>query len=148
MVRIYVFIFIVGTLGSVAWGAKWYYEDTQARLTQLRENNVKLVDAAETLQTTVDQLEYDAEQSQLNVAELQKKLKKSEAGLDRLRKRFSEIDITRDALADPADLERRINRGADRLIQDIFKDTGGITADTPADGMPEEQSGTDSSNED
>jgi predicted nuclease with TOPRIM domain len=148
MVRIYVFIFIVGTLGSVAWGAKWYYEDTQARLTQLRENNVKLVDAAETLQTTVDQLEYDAEQSQLNVAELQKKLKKSEAGLDRLRKRFSEIDITRDALADPADLERRINRGVDRLIQDIFKDTGGITADTPTDGMPEEQSGTDSSNED
>ena len=141
MVRIYVFIFIVGTLGSVAWGAKWYYEDTQARLTQLRENNVKLVDAAETLQTTVDQLEYDAEQSQLNVAELQKKLKKSEAGLDRLRKRFSEIDITRDALADPADLERRINRGVDRLIQNILSDTSPSTT-----SELREDTGTDSSN--
>lgn len=147
MVRIYVFIFIIGTLGSVAWGAKWYYEDTQARIAVLRENNIKLVDAAETLQTTVDQMEHDAETSQINLAALQKKLKKSEAGLDRLRKRFSEIDITRDALADPADLERRINRGVDRLIQNIFEDTGGVVTDTPTDGVSGE-SGTDSSNED
>ena len=75
------------------------------------------------------------------IKDLQESLQKSEAGLDRLRKRFSQIDITRQALEDPADLERRINRGVDRLIQNILSDTSPSITDELR-----EDDGTDSSN--
>lgn len=75
------------------------------------------------------------------IVELQEALQRSEAGLDRLRKRFSQIDITREALEDPADLERRINRGVDRLIQNILSDTSPSTT-----SELREDAGTDSSN--
>ena len=75
------------------------------------------------------------------IKDLQESLQKSEAGLDRLRKRFSQIDITREALEDPADLERRINRGVDRLIQNILSDTSPSITDELR-----EDDGTDSSN--
>ena len=75
------------------------------------------------------------------IVELQEALQKSEAGLDRLRKRFSQIDITRESLEDPADLERRIKRGVDRLIQNILSDTSPSTT-----SELREDTGTDSSN--
>jgi len=56
--------------------------------------------------------------------------------LSRLRKRFSEIDITREALADPADLEKRINRGVDRLIKQILEDTTPTDPSDDAERLP------------
>ena len=79
------------------------------------------------------------------IVDLPEALQKPEAGLDRLRKRFSQIDITREALEDPADLERRINRGVDRLIKNILSDTTSDRSDDNTDILRED-TGTDSSN--
>jgi len=113
----------MATFGGIGYTAYWYYQNTQAELAQLKENNVLLKGAAETLENTVQTLQDEADANALQIVELQESLQKSEAGLDRLRKRFTEIDITREALEDPADLERRINRGVERLIENILSDT-------------------------
>lgn len=113
----------MATFGGIGYTAYWYYQNTQAELEQLKTNNILLKGAAETLENTVQTLQDEADANALQIVELQESLQKSEAGLDRLRKRFTEIDITREALEDPADLERRINRGVERLIENILSDT-------------------------
>jgi chromosome segregation ATPase len=119
MLRVYLFFFLMATFGGIGYTAYWYYQNTQAELA----HNVLLKGATETLENTVQTLQDEADANALEIIELQEALQKSEAGLDRLRKRFTEIDITREALEDPADLERRINRGVERLIENILSDT-------------------------
>jgi len=135
-------------MGSVLYGAKWYYEDTQEKIATLSANNLVLQNATDTLNNTIDTLEKEAEQQETNNRELQKALQKSEEGLGKLRKRFSEIDITREALADPADLEKRINRGVDRLIKQILEDTTPIDPNDDAERVPERDVDPRDSNED
>lgn len=142
MLRVYLFFFLMATFGGIGYTAYWYYQNTQAELAQLKENNVLLKGAAETLENTVQTLQDEADANALQIVELQEALQKSEAGLDRLRKRFTEIDITREALEDPADLERRINRGVERLIENILSDT---TPSIDTDSMRED-TGAGSSN--
>lgn len=132
----------MATFGGIGYTAYSYYQNTQAELAQLKENNVLLKGAAETLENTVQILQDEAAANALEIVELQEALQKSEAGLDRLRKRFTEIDITREALEDPADLERRINRGVERLIENILSDT---TPSIDTDSMRED-TGAGSSN--
>ena len=132
----------MATFGGIGYTAYWYYQNTQAELAQLKENNVLLKGATETLENTIQTLQDEADANALEIIELQEALQKSEAGLDRLRKRFTEIDITREALEDPADLERRINRGVERLIENILSDT---TPNVDTDSMRED-AGAGSSN--
>lgn len=141
MIRIYLFCFLVATFGGIGYTAYWYYQNSEAEKAQLRENNVLLRGATATLEKTVTELQNHAAENALMIVELQEALQRSEAGLDRLRKRFSQIDITREALENPADLERRINRGVDRLIQNILSDTSPSTT-----SELREDAGTDSSN--
>ena len=142
MLRVYLFFFLMATFGGIGYTAYWYYQNTQAELEQLKANNILLESATETLENTVQTLQDEADANALQIIELQEALQKSEAGLDRLRKRFSEIDITREALEDPADLERRINRGVERLIENILSDT---TPSIDTDSM-HENAGDGSSN--
>lgn len=132
----------MATFGGIGYTAYWYYQNTQAELEQLKANNILLESATETLENTVQTLQDEADANALQIIELQEALQKSEAGLDRLRKRFTEIDITREALEDPADLERRINRGVERLIENILSDT---TPNVDTDSMRED-AGEGSSN--
>ena len=132
----------MATFGGIGYTAYWYYQNTQAELEQLKANNILLESATETLENTVQTLQDEADANALQIVELQEALQKSEAGLDRLRKRFTEIDITREALEDPADLERRINRGVERLIENILSDT---TPNVDTDSMHED-TGAGSSN--
>jgi len=132
MVRLYVFLFVVSLIGAVGYSAVWYYNDTQARLIQLRENNVKLEQAAKTLQNTINTMEADQARNEELNRELTSKLQKAEQGLNNLRGRFAEIDIQRLARDDPNGLEERINRGVQRLIEDIATETGAEPA-PPAD---------------
>ena len=131
MLRLYLLIFILGFLGSTVYGAYWYYTDTQNRIAILRENNVKLEQAAATLQLTVDTMQADVERNAELNRQLTEALQKAESGLDNLRRRLSQIDLTQEALNDPADLEARIDRAVERLINDIKNDTAIPGSDQP-----------------
>jgi uncharacterized protein HemX len=135
MLKLYMFLFVISILGGVGYSGVWYYNDTQARLTQLRENNIKLEQAAETLQNTINSMEANQARNEELNRELTQKLQKAEEGLNNLRGRFAEIDIRRLARDDPNGLEERINRGVQRLIEKIAIETGAEPtppADEPA----------------
>ena len=123
MLRIYLLIFILGFVGSAAYGAYWYYTDTQNRIAVLRENNAKLETVTKSLEETVNVITADARKNAMLNQQLTQQLQAAEVGLDSLRRRLSEIDLTQEALNDAMDLERRINRGVERLINDFKNDT-------------------------
>ena len=123
MLRLYAFVTVIGFLGAIGYGAYWYYVDTQNRIAVLRENNVKLESAAKTLEATIETISADAERNAELNKQLTTKLQAAESGLDGLRRRLSEIDLTQEALNDPADLEQRINNAVEKLINDFKNDT-------------------------
>lgn len=131
MLRVYFLLFIVATFSTVVYGAYAYYNSTQATIALLRENNTKLQIAAETMENTINSMEADAARTAKLNKELTVALQQAESNLNRLRKRFSEIDLNKEALVNAADLERRINRAVNRLREELKNET---TA--PVDPIP------------
>jgi hypothetical protein len=149
MAKLYLLIIMIGIIGGVGYTAKNYYEWSEETIGTLRENNVKLASATETLQNTVDTMVADAERNEELNQNLTIQLAESRKYLNTLRNKFARIDLTMEALQDPTNLEERVQRAVDRLINDIAEDTArpGDTDDTP-DGVLESDTGTDSSSSD
>lgn len=138
MIRLYLLLFIIATLSGIGYTGYSYYTKSQATIAQLRENNVLLEQAVEENQATIDRMVAEAARNAELQQELQARLQEATQVMSSLRTRLSQIDITREALADPADMEARINRGVERLIERIYEETGGevvITSDD--DNTPE-----------
>ena len=68
MTRIYGIFIILAVLAGVGYGVYYYYNDTQARIATLRENNAKL-------ETVNKQITVEFEQYRNNVEEEIKKFK-------------------------------------------------------------------------
>jgi hypothetical protein len=67
MAKLYLIIIVMGLLSGVGYGAYNYYLWSEQTISTLRENNVKLKSAAETLQATVERIQADAKKNeQLN----------------------------------------------------------------------------------
>ena len=126
MMKLYVALFIFALVGGVGYGAYAYYTSSQATIALLRENNTKLVIAAETLQDTIDQMEANQALNEELNKELSSALQKAEGKLDGLRKRFSQIDIVREAQAEPNKMAERINRAVDRLREELMNETSNV----------------------
>lgn len=135
MIKLYIFLFIATTAVTIGYGGYRYVSNLQEQIVTLRENNVLLEQAVATNQATIDRMASEALQNAELQSQLQTRLQEANKRVSSLRTRLSQIDITRDALADPADMEQRINRGVQRLIQRILEDTGGEVVnntDSPA----------------
>jgi len=130
MLKIYIFLLIMGILGGVGYGGYMYYIDTQERLGILRENNAKLVVANDAKDATIKQmLETQNKAAELNQA-LTVRLQKSEEYSDTLRSKFAKINILKLALEEPYILEGKINNAVTRLLDGLRDDT-----DPDADGV-------------
>ena len=130
MLKIYIFLLIMGILGGVGYGGYMYYIDTQERLGILRENNAKLVVANDAKDATIKQmLETQNKAAELNQA-LTVRLQKSEEYSDTLRSKFAKINILRMAIDEPYILEGKINNAVTRLLDGLRDDT-----DPNADGV-------------
>lgn len=135
MIRLYIFLFIAATALTIGYGGYRYVSNLQEQVVTLRENNVLLEQTVATNQATIDRMVAEASRNAELQSQLQTRLQEANKRVSSLRTRLSQIDITRDALADPADMEQRINRGVQRLIQRILEDTGGEVVnntDSPA----------------
>jgi len=130
MLKVYIFLLIIGIMGGVGYGGYMYYIDTQERLGVLRENNAKLVVANDAKDATIKQmLETQNKAAELNQA-LTVRLQKSEEYGDTLRSKFAKINILRMAIDEPYILEGKINNAVTRLLDGLRDDT-----DPNADGV-------------
>jgi len=125
MLRIYALIFVIAILGGIGYGAKYYYDTTQATIATLRENNVKLESAVETAEQSVATLKGDlVKLGNLN-KELSVSLQKAEAYGDELRTKLSKLNLVVEALQDSKQLEGKMNGASAKLWRGLMEESGG-----------------------
>ena len=133
-------------MSGVGYAGYSYYMWSQETIGTLRENNVKLKSAAETLQATVEKMAADQEKNEQLNKDLTKRLQQSQEHLDKLRGVFAKIDLTMEALTNAQGLEDRVNNAVNKLIERIQDETT-PPSDEPADtdSVRSEDTGTGSS---
>ena len=61
MIKVYAFLFVIAILGGIGYGAKYYYDTTQATIATLRENNSKLEVAVDTANQSLEVMQHHSE---------------------------------------------------------------------------------------
>ena len=84
MTQVYVFVFIISLVGSVAYGGYYYYQDTQNKIKILTENTVKLQQAKQAQDKTIKTLVRDAKKFRKLNKDLNVKLQKAEGYKNKL----------------------------------------------------------------
>jgi len=111
MLRLYLMLFILGTLSGVGYGAYTYYITTQETIRVLTENNVKLELAVATNEEAIASLQSDY------AAAMEENKKINEAYADirrqnnRLSSKLADMDLGLLAVEKTESIERAINRG-------------------------------------
>ena len=126
MIRLYAIILIVAVLGGVAYAAKYYYDTTQATISQLRENNAKLEVANNENQKTIDKMTEDAVRLNALTDQLGEDLQKAEQYGDELRATLNKHNLTHLANKKPGMIEKRMQDATDKLWDDLES----VTSDT------------------
>jgi len=116
-----IILILVGSMGS---GALWYYKDTQSTIATLRDNNSKLVIAAETNQDTIESLERDFQLAQENMLALQERVKEAEAYQDELSAKLRRHDLTVLTMQKPGLIEKRVNNATAKIFAQLEEDSG------------------------
>ena len=125
MLKVYALIFVIGILGVIGYGAKYYYDTTQNTISTLRENNSKLEVAVNTANESVETLKGDIQKLGKLNNELQTSLQKAEAYGDELRTKLSKLNLVVEALKDSKVLEGKMNGATAKLWRGFMDDTGG-----------------------
>ena len=112
-------IFVIALLGGTAYAAKYYYDTTQATISQLRENNAKLEVANEENQQTIKKMGEDAIRLNALTDQLGEDLRKAEEYGDELRNTLNKHDMTHLANKKPGLIEKRMQDATDKLWDDL-----------------------------
>jgi chromosome segregation ATPase len=124
MLRLYMMLMVIGLLGGAVYGAKYYYDSTQATIQRLSAEKAILDSALEQQTASLNQMQAQMEkQNQLNT-ELQTSLQEANAGLNEMRSKFARHDLTRLAIARPGLIQTRINNGTVDVFREIEENTG------------------------
>lgn len=103
-----VMFLIMLAMGGIGY---WYYNDTQARMAILQENNAKLEIAVETNEAALESLQADYASAQNEIASLNDAYTAIRRQNQRLADKLQEIDLTAAAIANAEGIERAVNRG-------------------------------------
>ena len=136
MIKIYLFLIIMGVIGAVGYGGYLYYKDTQQRIATLTENNAKLETAIQISEESVSILQNDiAKNAELN-RELQSQLQVAEQYGDQLRNTLRKHNLTHLANKKPGLIEKRMQNATNRLWDDlaIITDPNGVRPDNATKG--------------
>ena len=119
MLKIYILIVVVGLVGGVVYGGYYYYKDTQARIQILTENSAKLEQATQTQKQTIDILIADAEKFAKLNNELQTELERANDYKNELIGKLRKHNLTRLSQQKPGLVEKRINDGTKKLLENF-----------------------------
>ena len=119
MLKIYMLIVVLGLVGGVVYGGYYYYKDTQERIQILTENSAKLEQATQTQKQTIDTLIADAEKFAKLNSELQAELVRANDYKNELIGKLRKHDLTRLSQQKPGLIEKRINNGTKKLLENF-----------------------------
>ena len=103
-----VMFLIMLAMGGIGY---WYYNDTQARMAILQENNAKLEIAVATNEEALESLQADYASAQNEIASLNDAYTAIRRQNQRLADKLQEIDLTAAAIANAEGIERAVSRG-------------------------------------
>ena len=131
MLKIYLLIIVLGFVGGSAYGAYYYYKDTQQRIQILTENTVKLETAKQMADDTINVMIEDREKfAELN-KELGLKLDAANVYKDVLIGKLRKHDLAKLSLKKPGLVEKKINNGTAKLFRSLEAISGAV-APAPA----------------
>ena len=116
MIRIYIMIVVVGLVGGAIYGAKYYYDSTQARIAQLQENNAKLEIANQTNQDTINKMAQDQVALEAANQQLSSDLQEASKYKDELIAKLQKHNLSALSLKKPGLIENRINNGTKEVF--------------------------------
>jgi len=105
-----VMFLIMCAMGGIGY---WYYNDSQARIAILNENNAKLEIAVETNEQALESLQADYASAQTELASLNDAYTAIRRQNQKLADKLQEIDLTAAAIANAEGIERAVNRGTE-----------------------------------
>jgi hypothetical protein len=119
MIRVYLTIAVVGLIGGIVYGGFYFYQDAQKRIATLQQNNAKLEVVAKENEQVVRSMRVEtARLNDLNQS-LQGKLSRAEESRERLLTRLQEINLKKESMVNPIEIEKRINDGTDEMFNDL-----------------------------
>lgn len=124
MIKLFITILFIFILGAIGYGAKMYYDDTQAQIQRMATENATLNVAMQQQQASMEAMRLAAEKQQALNAELQANLLEANAGLNEIRQKLANHDLTKLALARPGMIQTRINKGTQDAFRQFEQDTG------------------------
>ena len=116
MIRIYIMIVVVGLVGGAIYGAKYYYDSTQARIAQLQENNAKLEIANQTNQATINKMAQDQVALEAANQQLSADIQEASKYKDELIAKLQKHNLSALSLRKPGLIENRINNGTEEVF--------------------------------
>ena len=117
-------------MAVMAGGFYLYYKDTQEKIAILHQNNAKLDSAVQTQKVTITSMEESFNKQAKLVGNLQTKLSAAEDGYKKLSSKLRRHDLEELSRAKPGLMEKRINRGTTRLINEL-EEISGVKKPTP-----------------
>ena len=126
MIKLYLTIAVVTLIGGVVYGGFYFYQDAQKRIATLQQNSAKLEVVAKENEQVVRTMRVEtARLNDLNKS-LQGKLSRAEESRERLLTRLQEINLKKESMVNPVEIEKRINDGTDKMFDDLESITSAV----------------------
>ncbi len=126
MIKLYLTIAVVTLIGGVVYGGFYVYQDKQKRIATLQQNNAKLEVVAKENEQVVRTMRVEtARLNDLNRS-LQGKLSRAEESREKLLTRLQEINLKKESMVNPVEIEKRINDGTDKMFDDLESITSAV----------------------
>ena len=105
-----ILLVVILVMGGVGY---WYYNDTQARMAILQDNNAKLNIAVQTNEAALESLQADYASAQQEISGLNEAYASIRRQNQQLADKLQEIDLTAAAISNAEGIERAVNRGTE-----------------------------------
>ena len=105
---------------SVA-GSAWYIDYQSDQISTLKGNQIVLETQIQEQNEAIERHLKQAKQQQEQMNTLATENRQAMERVNKLRKTFSNLDLDESALANPEDMQRRINRGSARVMEELEK---------------------------
>lgn len=132
MLKIYLLVAVVGLVGGSAYGAYYYYKDSQQRIQILTENTAKLETAKRLQDDTINAMIEDREKFDELNKELGLKLDAADAYKDVLIDKLRKHDLSKLSMKKPGLVEKKINDGTAKMFRSL-EAISGAPAPAPAE---------------
>tara|TARA_R100000655_G_scaffold85297_3_gene125061 strand:- start:27480 stop:27884 length:405 start_codon:yes stop_codon:yes gene_type:complete len=105
-----------GLLLATIASSAWYIDYLNDQIATLKGNQIVLETQIQEQNEAIEKHLEQAKKQQLQMNTLAEENRKAMENVNRLRKTFANLDLDESALANPADLQRRINKASARVM--------------------------------